>query len=295
MTLPLTRRRFTLLLGGGLAALPIAPGLAKTAPDTLTQTIIDLETRLKGRFGALILDTETGKRWQHRADERFPMCSTFKYVLAAAILARVEAGEEKLDRRLPITAADLVPYAPVTQPQVGKSLTLADLCHAAVTVSDNTAANLLLRIIGGPAALTGFLRRIGDSVTRLDRWEPDLNSAVPGDPRDTTTPAAMTRTLETLLLGPALSSASKAQLTLWLIASTTGETKVRAGLPKSWRVGDKTGSGANGTMNDVVAIWPPQRKPVLLSLYLTETKASMEDRNAAFAAIGRAVAALVSA
>ncbi|OYQ19936.1 class A beta-lactamase [Elstera cyanobacteriorum] len=269
------------------------PGLAKNAPDTLTQTIIDLETRLQGRFGVLIHDTETGKRWQHRADERFPMCSTFKYVLAAAILARVEAGEDKLDRRLPITAADLVPYAPVTQPQVGKTLTLAELCHAAVTVSDNTAANLLLRVLGGPAALTGFLRRIGDNVTRLDRWEPELNSALPGDPRDTTTPAAMTRTLENLLLGPALTPASKTQLTLWLIANTTGDAKVRAGLPKSWRVGDKTGSGARGTMNDVVAIWPPQRKPVLLSLYLTETKASMEDRNAAFAAVGTAIAGML--
>lgn len=289
----LTRRRFTLVLGGGLAALPVMPGLAKNAPDTLTQTIIDLETRLQGRFGVLIHDTETGKRWQHRADERFPMCSTFKYVLAAAILARVEAGEDKLDRRLPITAADLVPYAPVTQPQVGKTLTLAELCHAAVTVSDNTAANLLLRVLGGPAALTGFLRRIGDSVTRLDRWEPELNSALPGDPRDTTTPAAMTRTLETLLFGPALTPASKTQLTLWLIANTTGDAKVRAGLPKSWRVGDKTGSGARGTMNDVVAIWPPQRKPILLSLYLTETKASMEDRNAAFAAVGTAVAGML--
>lgn len=289
----LTRRRFTLVLGGGLAALPVMPGLAKNAPDTLTQTIINLETRLQGRFGVLIHDTETGKRWQHRADERFPMCSTFKYVLAAAILARVEAGEDKLDRRLPITAADLVPYAPVTQPQVGKTLTLAELCHAAVTVSDNTAANLLLRVLGGPAALTGFLRRIGDSVTRLDRWEPELNSALPGDPRDTTTPAAMTRTLETLLLGPALTPASKTQLTLWLIANTTGDAKVRAGLPKSWRVGDKTGSGARGTMNDVVAIWPPQRKPVLLSLYLTETKASMEDRNAAFAAVGTAIAGML--
>jgi len=174
-------------------------------------------------------------------------------------------------------------------------MTLAELCAAALNYSDNTAANLLLASLGGPQALTAYARSIGDPVTRLDRIEPDLNEAVPGDPRDTTTPAAMLQNLHTLLFGEVLSAASKDQLTTWLLGNRTGDARLRAGLPPGWRCGDKTGSGERGSTNDIGVIWPPQSAPVLVTVYLTETSATSEARNATLADVGRAIARALSA
>src|SRR5262245_19881348 len=170
-------------------------------------------------------------------------------------------------------------------------MTLAELCEAAVTVSDNTAGNLLLASLGGPAGLTTFTRTLGDSVTRLDRIEPDLNEAAAGDPRDTTSPAAMLADLNALVLGTALSAGSRERLTAWLVGCRTGDKRLRAGLPQGWRVGDKTGTGENGTANDVAVIWPPQRAPLVLTVYLTGASASAAERDATHAAVARAVAA----
>ncbi|NPU15120.1 class A beta-lactamase [Bradyrhizobium sp. 83002] len=275
----------------------LAPLLLKPAMAAdLQATVANIEIDSGGRLGVALLDTASGALSGHRLDERFPMCSTFKVLLAAAILTKVDAGAEQLSQRLPITQADILSYAPVTKLHVGTSgLSIGELCEATVTLSDNTAANLLLATLGGPVGLTRAIRGFGDAITRLDRIEPALNESVAGDPRDTTTPAAMAQTLAKLTTGNTLSGASRDVLNGWLIGCKTGAAKLRAGLPASWRVGDKTGAGDNGSSNDVAVIWPTGRGPVIVTSYLTETKAGDDKRNAAHAAVGRAVAAALGA
>lgn len=261
----------------------------------LEPALLKIEAESGGRLGVAVLDTQRDTSAGHRLNERFPMCSTFKVLLAAAILAKVDAGKEQLGRRIGIEPSDILSYAPVTMPHIGgEGMTVSELCEAAVTWSDNTAANLLLGSIGGPAALTGYARSLGDGVTRLDRIEPDLNEATPGDVRDTTTPLAMAANFKSLATGTALSDASREQLVAWLVGCRTGDAKLRAGLPKSWRVGDKTGSGKNGSSNDVAVIWPDGRKPLIIASYLTEMAASDDQRNAVHAAAARAVVAALA-
>ncbi len=239
-----------------------------------------------------VLDTGSGRRLDHRGGERFPLCITFKVLLAGAVLARVDAGQEALDRRLSYSQADLLEYAPVTTAHVAEGgLKVRDLCAAAVEVSDNTAANLLLRTLGGPKAIIAFARTLGDPVTRLDRTEPTLNTALPGDPRDTTTPTAMVDTLRALLLGPTLTTASRQRLEGWMATCTTGRNRLRAGLPADWAAGDKTGSGERGTVNDVAILRPLHRAPILVAVYYTGSTTPMEDRNAVLAEVGRIVVA----
>jgi beta-lactamase class A len=263
--------------------------IAEAGADAL----IDLERKSGGRLGVAILDTGNRKRLAHRAGERFPMCSTFKFLAAAAVLARVDRKQETLERRIPFTKADLLEYAPVTTPRVGDgAMPLGDLCEAAVTMSDNTAANLLLATFGGPKGLTAYARSIGDRVTRLDRNEPTLNEATPGDPRDTTSPTAMLTTMKTLLLGSALTPASREKLTAWLVANKTGNARLRAGIPAGWRVGDKTGTGNHGATNDIGILFPPNRKPILVAAYLTESNTATAVREGVLADVGRIAAAI---
>jgi beta-lactamase class A len=291
----ITRRQFAkgasvAVVGYGLRSALDRAGAASGLSATLTNELARVEAESGGRMGVAVLDTLTGAQVGHRADERFPMCSTFKLLAAAAVLARVDVGRERLDRRIRFEASDIVVNSPVTKGRLGgDGMSLAELCEAAMTVSDNTAGNLLLASLGGPGGLTAYARSLGDTLTRLDRIEPVLNEAVPGDPRDTTTPAAMLSNLRTLALGTVLSTASKELLTAWLIGNKTGDTRLRAGLPKDWRVGDKTGSGERGTTNDVGLVWPPQHPPVIISIYLTGTPATSEQRNATLANVGRAV------
>lgn len=276
----------------GLAALP-ALGLAwGTRQAAAAGGFAALERRYGGRLGVAVHDTGTDRRLDQRGDEIFPMCSTFKFLAAAYVLARVDEKKESLERRIVFANSDLVTYSPATENRVGgEGMTVAELCEAAVTLSDNTAGNLLLTSFGGPAALTAFARSLGDGVTRLDRYETDLNEAKPGDPRDTTSPAAMLRNLNKLVIEPTLSDASRRQLTAWLLGSKTGDARLRAGFPPDWRVGDKTGTGGNGTANDIAVVWPPQRAPVLVSVYFTGSRASADERNAAIAEVARIVTA----
>lgn len=290
-------RRSLLLASVYAAALAsLGHAFAKAAPAIdLHQRLQALERRHGGRLGASILDIASGQRIGHRADERFPMCSTFKFLAAAQVLARVDRGEEQLQRRIVFTGKDLVAYSPVTGQHVGApGMSLAELCHAAVTRSDNTAGNLLLDGFGGPAGLTAFARSLGDTVTRLDRRETELNQAIPGDPRDTTTPAAMLDDMRRLLIGEVLSPASRKQLSDWLLANTTGGSRLRAGLPRDWRVGDKTGTGDNGASNDIAIVWPPGRAPLLVTAYYAESSAPQETRNAVLAEVGNIAAGLVT-
>ena len=285
------QRRAFLLAGSAAAAVGV-PVLAATDPALkpfrakVAQAKLNrIEADSGGRLGVCILDTATGRRLVHRAGERFPMCSTFKLLAAAMVLQRVEQGQERLDRPIAIERAVILPHSPATEPNVGGTMTMGALCEATLTQSDNAAANLMLASFGGPAALTAYLHALGDPVTRLDRNEPSLNEAIAGDPRDTTTPAAMLGLVRKLVLGDALKPGSRAQLRDWLIANKTGGQKIRAGLPAGWQVGDKTGGGAFGTNNDVAIVWPPGRRPILVAAYLTQTTAPLAQRDAALAAV----------
>lgn len=257
-------------------------------------TMAKIEEASGGRLGVAILDTTTAIRVGHRSGERFPMCSTFKLLAVGAVLRRADQGREQLDRTVRFTRKDLITYSPATEKRVDSGMSIKDLCAAAITLSDNTAANLLLASIGGPPGLTTFVRMLGDDLTRLDRIEPDLNEALPHDPRDTTTPDNMLSDLRELALGNALSLSSRSQLTDWLVHNKTGDQRLRAGVPAAWKVGDKTGSGARGTTNDVAVLWPPQRDPILAAVYLTETTADEDYRNGTIAAVGAALAAVYS-
>jgi len=275
-----------------LAAAVLARPARADEPPAAPGPLAAIEGRVGGRLGVVALDTGSSRRLAYRADERFAMCSTFKLLLAAAVLARVDAGDESLDRRLAYGPSDLLEYAPFTRAHVADgSLPVASLCQASVEVSDNTAANLLLATLGGPEGLTRYARSVGDPATRLDRREPELNANAPGDPRDTTTPSAMAETVRRLLLGEALTAASRARLEGWLVASPTGARRLRAGFPPDWRAGDKTGTGDNGATNDVAIAWPPGHAPIVVAAYLSESKASLAEREAALAEVGRLAAA----
>jgi beta-lactamase class A len=253
--------------------------------------IAAIETRIGGRIGVAAVDTSNDKHLDYRAEERFPMCSTFKFLAAAAVLKRVDEKKERLERFVPYNAKDILEYAPVTKEHLNEGgMTLGALCEAAIEQSDNTAGNLLLNAIGGPAGLTNFVRALGDRVTRLDRIEPELNSAIPGDERDTTTPAAISSDMQRLLLGDALSEASRRKLDDWLQRNETGGSMIRAGVPKTWSVGDKTGRGANGATNDIAIMRPPGRAPILLAIYSVGSTATANDRAAAIAEVTKVVA-----
>jgi beta-lactamase class A len=285
----ITRR--DLILRGAMLVPFAVPPPRRASASGMAARLRDLERTSRGRLGVAVLDVKSGKHDGHRSGERFPMCSTFKVLAVAAVLARVDRGTERLDRRIPFGEGDLLEYAPVTRARVKDgAMSVADLCDAAITVSDNTAANLILSVVGGPAGVTAHLRSLGDRVTRLDRNEPLLNEGRPGDVRDTTTPEAMVRTLNTVLLGEALSSASRERLIAWLVATKTGGARLRAGLPSEWRVGDKTGSGNRGSTNDVAIVWPTGRSPLLIAVYLTETSAPADARDAVVADVARLVA-----
>lgn len=297
----LTRRTFATYaglttLGLGLRSVPLAAQTATRASGELTRALAQAEAASGGRLGVALLDKNSGMTTGYRADERFPLCSTFKVLAAGAVLTRVDAGQTQLGTRVRFALSDVVANSPITKERAGaEGMTLAELCAAAIEYSDNTAGNMLLGQIGGPARLTQFARSLDDQVTRLDRTETDLNESLPGDLRDTTSPNAMLADLDSLVLGSALLNGSREQLTAWLRANTTGGTRLRAGLPAGWSVGDKTGAGERGSTNDIAVIWPPGRKPALLTAYLTNTAAPVEQRNATLAAVARAAAAFLQA
>lgn len=277
------------LIAGAAASLCAGPALAADA-------LAAIEARVGGRLGVFALDVGSGATLAHRADERFPMCSTFKAMAVAAVLAKVDAGAERLDRFVRYGEADLLAYAPVTRAHVGEGgLPLADLCAAAIELSDNGAANLILASLGGPGGWTRYVRSLGDSVSRLDRTEPALNSSIPGDPRDTTTPAAMLADLRKTVLGDALKPASRQRLQDWMIACKTGDARLRAGLPRGWKVGDKTGTwgaeNAYASSNDIAVVWT-ETQPILIACYVTGPDAvPAKARDAAIADVGRLAAA----
>lgn len=283
----LDRRTFlaasSCLLLGGRAALAEDDG-------DFTKQVQTLRDRIGGRLGLHVLDTHSGRRLGFDDGSRYSMASTFKMLLAAAILQRADLGSIDLDQQVPVRASDMLSHAPVTSKRVGGTMPIRELCAAVVEVSDNPAANLLLKMIDGPAGLTRFLRSMGDQQTRLDRYELELNSNLPGDPRDTTTPRAMVHSMEQVLTKQVLSSASRDLLLGWMIDASTGLKLLRQGLPKEWKAGDKSGRGANGAVNNLLIAWPPGRKPLLIALYLSESPQTTGQLSAAHAEIGAIVA-----
>ncbi len=272
--------------------LAVLPAAGAAAGATAQAQLAALERRAGGRLGVYIRDTSGGAPVEHRANERFPMCSTFKLLLVGAVLARVDAGSEDLLRPVAYGDADMVANSPVTKAHLSlPSLTVAQLCAAALEYSDNTAANLLLHALLGPAAVTRFARTLGDTRTRLDRNEPTLNTAIPGDPRDTTTPASMALDMLALQTGTRLSPRLRARLRTWLLNCKTDATRLRAGLPPTWKIAAKTGSGDHGTTNEIALVWPPGRadaKPIVVAAYYTGGGSDRE-QDATLAAVGRIV------
>lgn len=285
----ISRRGFLLTA----AAAPLA-GCTMMAPraDGFAAAIEQVEKSSGGRLGVCAYDTGRKIRLSFRGTERFPMCSTFKVLASSSILAR---GPAWLDKRIRYGKDELVAYSPVTEKHVADGMTNAELCAATLQLSDNTAANLLMKQIGGPAAVTAFARSLGDAEFRLDRWETELNSAIPGDERDTTTPVAMMQTLQKLTLGDALAPAARAKLVDWMATSTTGFERIRAGVPAGWKVADKTGSGSYGTTNTIAVVWPPNAAPIVIAICFTQSDKDANTRSDIVAAATRAIVASLSA
>ncbi|QIL83836.1 class A beta-lactamase [Diaphorobacter sp. HDW4A] len=285
------------LTGCGAVKNLVGAGDDKSAAkgDSFQQRLKVLEARSGGRLGLSVQVLGGQNSIGYREDEMFPMCSTFKLLLAARILQLSQLGEFPLEQSLLYEKKELVAYSPETEKHADvDGMTIRALCEAAVVLSDNTAANLLLNLQGGPAGLTRWLRtNVGDMRTRLDRIETDLNTAIAGDPRDTTTPRAMGKTALALLTDKTglLTPGSQKQLRDWLLASRTGDKRLRTGMPSDWKIGGKTGSGDNGTANEVSIVWSAQgMAPMIVSAYLTGAmKVESEGRDAILAEVGRVV------
>jgi beta-lactamase class A len=290
--MPVTTRRTVLRA----ALLMPAIGLAGRAHAfDAAAALADLERRTGGRLGVAAWRRGGAPVLAWRADERFPLCSTAKVMVAGTVLAQAARAPGLLDERVRYRKTDLVSWSPVTERHVDDGMTVADLCAAALQVSDNTACNLLLDRIGGPSAVTAFARRIGDTAFRLDRRETELNTALPGDARDTTTPRAMAKSLEALLLDEALAPDARRRLLDWMLANTTGKERIQAGFPAGWRVADKTGTGAYGTTNDAGIVFPPQGQPVIVAVYYTSATPDAESNSKAVADAAAIVARALGA
>jgi beta-lactamase class A len=285
-----TRRVFLTILAAGLA--PGARAQPVARPNPMAR-IAGLEKEVGGRIGLAVLDTADGRRLSHRADERFAMCSTFKLMLSAAVLSRIDAGTLRFEQPVSFSRSDLLPNSPLTDSHPdGGAVPLRTMLESVMEFSDNTGANRLLALIGGPEGYTAYLRSIGDPTTRLDRIERELNANIPGDPRDTTTPHAMLEDMRRVLLGDSLSSGSREQLLRWMRDCQTGRDRLRARLPAGWSAGDKTGTGSRGAVNDIAILYPPSQPPILVTCYLSDSSASTETLSSVHARIGSLIASL---
>ncbi|WP_369362523.1 class A beta-lactamase [Streptomyces sp. CG4] len=298
---PMARRRLfkaglavtTAAVAAGAVSAPAASAALGGERRGTEAELTELERRHGARLGVYARNVRTGRTVSHRAGERFAMCSTFKAFAAAAVL-RDHGDCAPLDAVIHYPPHDLLPHSPRTAEHVDTGMTVADLCAAAIQYSDNAAGNLLLRQIGGPAGLTRFFRSLGDRESRLERWEPELNTAIPGDLRDTTTPEALGRGFERLTLGRALTRADRARLVTWLKGNTTSAARFGVGLPRDWVLADKTGTGDYGTANDVGVAWTPRGTPVLLTVLSTKAAQDAAADDALVAEAARLVAGIVA-
>lgn len=268
---------FALLGGCAVNSGPAAPGTTTAVAPAPGPAFARLEQRFNANLGIDVLNTSSGRTVVYRADDRFAYDSTYKLLMAAALLRRDTDAE--LARVIPYTNADLQSYSPITSRHVGTGMSVSDLIAAALQYSDNTAANLLLDQLGGPNGLRSALRALGDDTTHVDRGEPGVNTSIPGDIRDTSTPRALGTDLRGFVLGDWLTTARRTRLTNWLLGNTTGGNYIRAGVPAGWRVADKTGNGGYGSRNDIAVVWTPTGDPIIVSV-LTNRKASQNAASA---------------
>ncbi|AJJ28580.1 TPA: class A beta-lactamase BlaA [Yersinia enterocolitica] len=288
-------RRSLLLAGITLPLVSFAlPAWANALPASVDKQLAELERNANGRLGVAMINTGNGTKILYRAAQRFPFCSTFKFMLAAAVLDQSQSQPNLLNKHINYHESDLLSYAPITRKNLAHGMTVSELCAATIQYSDNTAANLLIKELGGLAAVNQFARSIGDQMFRLDRWEPDLNTARPNDPRDTTTPAAMAASMNKLVLGDALRPAQRSQLAVWLKGNTTGDATIRAGAPTDWIVGDKTGSGDYGTTNDIAVLWPTKGAPIVLVVYFTQREKDAKPRRDVLASVTKIILSQIS-
>jgi beta-lactamase class A len=266
----------TIIILGGCSKVSKSP-VSPTEPDPKTNLVSSsdkefeqLEKDFDARLGVYAIDTGSDKTITYQPDERFAFASTFKALAAGATLQQNSLNE--LDEIITYTKEDLVAYSPVTENHVGTGMTLRELCEAAVRYSDNTAANILLETLGGPKGFEAVLRQNGDRVTLAERLEPDLNEAIPGDSRDTSTPKALATSLMAFSIGDSLPSEKRLIFTDWLLGNSTGDTLIRAGVPEGWEVGDKSGAGGYGTRNDIAIVWPPNREPIVMAILSSREK-----------------------
>jgi len=262
--------------------------------NTITEKIKQVEQKLGARVGVSVFDIGANESWNYNGDDKFPLMSTFKALACAKLLADVEKGIQSFDTSMVIKESSLIAWSPVAEKRIGEKMNLKQACSAAMLMSDNTATNIVLTGIKGPKALTQFMRSMGDNVTRLDRIEPDLNEALDGDERDTTTPNAMVKSLHKLLFGDVLSHDSKQQLKQWMIDNKVTGSLLRSVLPKNWSIADRSGSGGFGSRGITAVVWSEQHAPIIISIYLTQTSASFAQRNKAIADIGKEIFSVYS-
>lgn len=289
-------RRHLLLAGGAALLCPAPPLFAAPAvsPANAAAQLAALEQAAGGRLGVAAWRQDSELRIAYRADERFPLCSTFKAMLAAAVLARSTSDKDMLGKRVRYAAKELVTYSPITEKHVADGMSVAELCAATLQYSDNSAANFLMKILGGPQAVTAYARSIGNTMFQLERWETELNSAIPGEVRDTASPASMAHSLQHLLLGNSLPAPQRQQLDAWMRGNTTGDKRIRAGVPAGWQVADKTGSGAYGSVNDIGVTYPASGAPLVIAVYYTREQKNADTNQDITAAATRIVMAALA-
>ncbi|WP_286235148.1 class A beta-lactamase [Thalassotalea sediminis] len=277
---------FTIIL---LATSIIFASTFSVHANEIIDSIKTQEQRLKANIGVAVYDIDKDKLWHYNGDTRFPFMSTFKVLACAKLLADVNNGVQSLDTKTVITKDSLIYWSPITKHMIGEKMSLKQACSATMTMSDNTAANIILDGINGPAALTAFLRSIGDDVSRLDRIEPELNNVDKGELRDTTTPKAMAMLLHKILFGDVLTPSSKALLKQWMINNKVTGALLRSVLPQHWSIADRSGSGAYGSRAIAAVVWSETRTPLIITIYLTQTEATLKEQNKAIATIGKTI------
>ncbi|MDO6525041.1 class A beta-lactamase [Motilimonas sp. 1_MG-2023] len=276
---------FLLLLSVFILSSPLSQ--AGSSTDELTKAVAAIEARLSARVGIATFQPDTGRIWQYRGDERFPMMSTAKTLICARMLGDIDGGGLDPNASTLINGEMLVPWSPVTETKIGRRISVFDACEATMLTSDNTAANLVLAHIGGPKAVTRFIRLLGDTTTQLTRIEPDLNEATPSDVRDTTTPVAMVHSLNQIFFSSALNQGSRQQLKQWMMDNTVSEPLIRSVLPQGWHIADRSGAGGHGSRGITALLWQGEQTPTIVSIYLTESKLDLVQRNQAIAELAK--------
>lgn len=262
---------------------------SSTQFTTVEKEIKSIEKKLSAQVGVTILSVETGESWDYKGNETFPLTSTFKTIACAKLLHDYDSGSLDINNKVKVKESDIVEYSPVMKNYIDQEITLSHACQSTMYTSDNTAANIIIKSVGGTQSITNFVRNIGDKQTRLDRIEPELNEGASNDPRDSTTPNAISNTLNKLLFSSVLSNSSKNKLKEWMINNQVTGRLLRSVLPEKWGIADRSGAGGFGARSITAIVWPQKESPIILSIYIAQTDASMDERNKAIVTIGKSI------